>query len=79
MEELYPILWVYRTTPRIPTGELSFNLAYETEVIILLEIGLPSIRVEQYSKSSNFECQRAGLDLLLELRQQAQVRMAAYR
>ena len=78
VEELYSILWTYRTTPRIPIGESSFNLAYEMEAMILLEIGLPSTRMEQYSKSSNSECRRADLDLLPELQQQAQVRMAAY-
>ena len=56
IEELYPVLWAYRTIPRIPMGESSFNLVYETEVMISLEIRLPSIRVEQYSESSNFEC-----------------------
>ena len=41
VEELYPVLWAYRTTLRIPTGESPFNLAYGMEVIIPLEIGLP--------------------------------------
>ena len=72
-------MWAYRTTPRILIGESSFNLAYGTEVIILLEIGLPSVRVEQYNELSNFECRRIDLDLLLKVQQQAQVRMAAYR
>ena len=79
MEELYPILWAYRTTPRIPTGESPFNLTYGTEEMILLEIGLPSIRVKQYNEMSNSECRRVNLDLLLKVRQQAQVRMVAYR
>ena len=67
MEELYPILWVYRTTPRIPTKKSPFNLAYGTEVMISLEIELPSARIEQYSESSNSECRRADLDLLSEV------------
>ena len=54
-------------TPHIRTGESSFNLAYETKVIISLEIGLPSVRVKQYNEPSNFECRRADLDLLLEI------------
>ena len=29
VEELYPILWAYRTTPRIPMGESPFILAME--------------------------------------------------
>ena len=47
--------------------------------MIPLEIGLPSARVEYYNESSNSEYRRADLDLLSEIRQQAQVRMAAYR
>ena len=72
MEELYLILWVCQITPRIPMEELLFNLAYGTKMMIPLEIGLPSARVEQYNESSNSECQRADLDLFLKVRQQAQ-------
>ena len=64
MEELYPILWVYRTTPRIPMGESSFNLTYGTKAMIPLEIGLPSVRMEQYSEPSNSKYRRADLNLL---------------
>ena len=46
MEELYSILWAYRTTPRILMEESPFNLAYGIETVIPLEIGLPSVRVE---------------------------------
>ena len=65
-------------TPFMPMEESSFNLAYGTEAMILLEIGLSSARIEQYSEPRNSECQRVDLDLLLEARQQAQLRMAAY-
>ena len=47
--------------------------------MIPLEIRLPSTRIEQYCEPSNSECPRADLDLLSELRQQAQIQMAAYR
>ena len=73
MEKLYSILWIYRITPHISIGESSFNLAYGTEVIISLEIGFSSVRVEQYNESSNFKYRRADLNLLSEVRQQAQV------
>ena len=46
VDELGSVLWAYRTTPRIPTGESPFSLAYGTEAMIPLEIGLPSSRVE---------------------------------
>ena len=66
-------LWEYRTTPHIPMEESPFNLAYGTEAMIPLKIGLPSTRVKQYSEPSNFECRRVDLHLLPEVRQQAQV------
>ena len=78
VEELYPILWAYRTTPRISMEESSFNLVYGTEAMIPLDIRLPSARVEQYYELSNSECQRVDLELLSEVWQQAQVQMAAY-
>ena len=59
--------------------ESPFNLTYGTETMIPLEIELPSTRVEQYNEQNNSEYWRADLDLLLKVRQQAQVRMAAYR
>ena len=71
IKELYPVLWAYRTTLRIPTGESPFNLAYGMEAMIPLKIGLPSTRVEQYNEPNNFECRRADLDLLPELRHEA--------
>ena len=71
MKELYPILWTYRMTLRIPMKEPPFNLAYEIEAVIPVEIGLPSTRVERYAEPNSSECRRADLDLLLKVRQQA--------
>ncbi|XP_073112305.1 uncharacterized protein [Elaeis guineensis] len=66
VEELPSVLWAYRMMPHVPTRESPFNLAYGTEAMIPLEIGLPSIRVEQYHELDNSECRRADLDLLPE-------------
>ena len=52
MEELYRILWAYRTT-WIPTGEIPFNLAVGMMLVILVEIGLPLTRVEDYDELRN--------------------------
>ena len=60
-------------------GASPFNVAYGTEMMILLEIGLSSARVEQYNEPNNSEYRRTDLDLLPEVRQQAQVRMTIYR
>ena len=79
VEELHSVLWAYRTTPRVSIRESPFNLTYGTEAMIPLEIGLPSTRVEQYCEPGKFECWRADLDLLPELRCEAQLCIASYR
>ena len=43
-EELYNVLWSYHTTPRESAGETPFKLAYGTEVVVPIEIGIPSYR-----------------------------------
>ncbi|XP_038680911.1 uncharacterized protein LOC119981840 [Tripterygium wilfordii] len=43
VEELRSVLWAYRTTPRRSTRESPFVLAYGAEVVIPLEIGLPTL------------------------------------
>ena len=43
--ELPSVLWAYRTTARTPTGETPFQLTYEADAVILVEIGLTSYRV----------------------------------
>ena len=54
-DELPSVLWAYQTTARTPTRETSFQLAYETDAIILAEIGLTSYRVDSYSEDTNKE------------------------
>uniref|UniRef100_A0A2N9HNF1 Uncharacterized protein n=1 Tax=Fagus sylvatica TaxID=28930 RepID=A0A2N9HNF1_FAGSY len=39
-EELPSILWAYRTTVRIPTGETPFRMTFGSEAVIPVEIGL---------------------------------------
>jgi len=43
------VLWAYRTTPRISTGETPFLMTYGTEVVILAEIGLSGMRVSDFT------------------------------
>ena len=52
-EELQNVLWVYRTTTRVPTGETPFRLTFGTEAIILVEVGLTSFRVKTYEDQKN--------------------------
>ena len=52
-EELPSILWAYRTTARTPLGETLFRLTYGTEVVILIEVGVISIRREMFQEENN--------------------------
>ncbi|XP_038973062.1 uncharacterized protein LOC103706605 [Phoenix dactylifera] len=78
VEDLYNVLWAYRTTFRVPTGETPFNLTYGTEAVIPLEIGLPSPRVEHFDAGSSSSQLRNNLDLIEETRKATRVRMAKY-
>ena len=53
LEELSNVLWAYRTTTRIPTGETPFRLTYGTEAVILVKVGVASIRQEVLCKEDN--------------------------
>lgn len=43
-------LWVYRTTHNSSIGEMSFQLTFSIEVVILVEIGLTNFRVTHYDR-----------------------------
>jgi len=78
-EELYPVLWAYRTTSRTPTGETPFSLTYGTEAVLPVEIGIPSARVSLHQASENAALLKHNMDLAEELRDQALARMASYK
>ena len=46
VEYLPEVLWAYRTTRKSATQETSFALAFSTEVVALVEVGLKSPRIE---------------------------------
>ena len=46
-------LWSYQTIVKVSTGETPFSLCYGTEVLIPVEIGVPTLRVELFSPESN--------------------------
>uniref|UniRef100_A0A2N9G7Y6 Uncharacterized protein n=1 Tax=Fagus sylvatica TaxID=28930 RepID=A0A2N9G7Y6_FAGSY len=47
-EELPSILWAYRTTVRIPTGETLFRMTFGSEAVVPVEIGLTTLRTSAY-------------------------------
>ncbi|RVW62161.1 hypothetical protein CK203_062583 [Vitis vinifera] len=78
VEELAGVLWAYRTTPRCPTGNTPFALAYGMEAIIPTEIGLPTIRTEAGMQDDANEELGRNLDWADEVRETASIRMADY-
>jgi hypothetical protein len=77
-EELPNILWAYRTTVRTPTGETPFRLTYGTEAVIPVEVGLTTWRTNNYDEEINDAQLRSNLDLVDEVRDQAEARTRVY-
>ena len=48
VDELPEVLCAYKTTARTPTGETPFSLAYGYEAMVPMEIGMSSLRRENY-------------------------------
>ena len=77
-DDLPEVLWSYRTTPRTPTGETPFSLAYGCEAMAPVEVGISTYRREMFDESLNEELLKMHLDLIDEHRQNAQLRAASY-
>ena len=78
MEELLPILWAYRTTCKVTTGPTPFLLAHGVEVVVPLEITHISSRVEAFDPEANEEGMRLALDLIIEVRDEANSKIVEY-
>ncbi|XP_063939813.1 uncharacterized protein LOC135148496 [Daucus carota subsp. sativus] len=74
-EEILPILWAYRTTCKVSTGATPFQLAYGAEAVVPLEITHTSPRVQQYEPEANEEGMRLALDMIDEVRDEANARI----
>jgi len=72
------VLWAYKTTMRTPTRETPLKLAFSTEAVILVEIGVSSLRQAHYDEGTNNEELRLSLDCLAKVRDEAALRMAGY-
>ena len=77
VDELLMVLWAHRTTPKEVTGETLFSLVFETEAIIPAKVGLPSYRVENYSKQENDIALLENLDFLEEKRDKTTIHLVA--
>ena len=72
------MLWAYRTTRKSATQETSFALAFGTEAIDPVEVGLKSPRIELANIEHNEEALRLNLDLIEEKHKQALKRVEDY-
>ena len=72
------VLWAYRTTHKTATRETPFALAFGTEAVASVEVGLKSPRIELATEEQNDEALRLNLDLLDEKREQVLRRTEDY-
>ena len=64
---------------RTPTGETPFKLAYGSEAVIPAEVLVANHRVMKYQDEENKEQLRLNLDLIDEVRMDAEQRTARYK
>lgn len=76
-EELPGILGASRTTVKKATSHTPFSLIYGLEVMLPIEIRIPSTRVTYYSYNENDNDKRVNLDLLPESQGNAPLRSIA--
>ncbi|XP_050277856.1 uncharacterized protein LOC126719330 [Quercus robur] len=78
-DELPRVLWADRTTVRTPTGETPFKLAYGSDAVIPAEVHMANHRVMIYQDKDNEEQLHLNLDLVDEVRADAEHRAAKYK
>jgi hypothetical protein len=61
---LQEALWAYRTMYRTPTQTTPYSLVLGVEVVLPLEVELPSLRVAMKNNMTMDECQQLRLDEL---------------
>ena len=78
VEYLPEVLWAYRTTRKSATQETPFALAFSTEAVAPVEVGLKSPRIELATVEHNYEALLLNLDILDEKHEQVLRRMEDY-
>nr|KYP55571.1 Transposon Ty3-I Gag-Pol polyprotein [Cajanus cajan] len=72
-DELPSILWAYHCTPQSTTQETPYRLTYRTDAMIPVEVGETSHRHQVFNSEQNAQELAADLDLVDELRDEAQI------
>ena len=83
-KEIWPdvlpsVLWVYKTIVRTSTRETPFTLAYRSDAVKPVKVGLTSYRAAHYNNEENEKHFRLNLDLINEVRMDAEQRVARYK
>ncbi|GJU33971.1 reverse transcriptase domain-containing protein [Tanacetum coccineum] len=76
VEEISHVLWAHRTMIKSSNGETPFSLTYGTKAVILMEIGMPTLRTAEVDMIKNNEDLGINLDLLEVKREQAVIQEA---
>ena len=77
--ELPCVLWVYKMTVRTLIGETAFKLAYGSEAVTLVEVHMANHKVMKYQDKENEEQFRLNLNLINEVRMDAEQRTTRYK
>ena len=77
--ELPGVLWAYKTTVRTSTGETPFKLADGREAVIPAEVHMANHRLTMYQDKDNKEQLRLSLNLIDEVRTDADERTTRYK
>ncbi|XP_073367828.1 uncharacterized protein [Aegilops tauschii subsp. strangulata] len=81
-DRLFESLWVYRVRVRTPTQVTLFSLVYGSEVVLPLEVQLPSLRVaiqDEIAQDKKVQLRFQELDALQEGRLNALQNLELYR
>ncbi|GJV25297.1 reverse transcriptase domain-containing protein [Tanacetum coccineum] len=76
IEEISHVLWAHRTMIKSSNEETPFSLTYGAEVVIPVEISMPTLRTTEIDMIKNNEAMGINLDLLEEKREQAAIQEA---
>ena len=79
LDELPSVLWACKMSVRAPTGETPFKLAYGSEVIMPAEVHMTNHRVMKYGDEENEEQLFLDLNLIDEVRMNAEQRTVRYK
>lgn len=78
-DDLPGVLWSIRTTVKEATRQSPFALVYGSDVVLPVEVGIPSPQITFYDQQRNDELKSVSLDLLPEVRGDAFLRSIAYK